>query len=631
MNKRLPFRLIAVALLTIILSITFYVVEPIEAAQSETETKKSDVTPVNIPKESVLHQIPENALGVIYCPSLLELNESINFLAADMMPQAGAAPEFLAQILANSFGAGFESLAELEDIGLDLNRDFVVFLTSLDPPSLSATVHLTDPEAMKQVIETEAEGSAPTEYKGVTYWSSAEGSGSFAILDDTLVFSQQPEVCENVIDIRNGTLNSIAHNPDYALFLTKIIEGKDQVAAYFNLESVIAPFSVTLKEELQSTIGDLENNPATMAAVPMYENMFNGMIEFIEELQSVSLTLQIENTDVQLAPFLKLKNDGKIQDILNKFTPDDLVLLNDLPNSAFINGGFQGNSRLLLDLNTSWLTALMSENTEQNEAFEKLLQQMEEVYESMGDEFSFSVNFNDSIIPDFLVVYELKDEQKVKDYYDKHFLDNFNQMMQTVKDSMGELPQLAMYDGVYAGDPVMHNDVEIKTLIFPNFSAAFNFSADFTDMLPAAAILIPQEWTWSYAFSQGHLFFALGEPEIIKIALDGKAKIGESVADNESYQRLIERLGSDNNLFFAISPLTATKSIISIISKADPNIAAQMQMFAGILMDMPENYSIGFSAKVRDGGIGAKLLITLGDFKQLIQTLAVLSGMGQMQ
>ena len=625
MNKRLPFRLIAAALLTIILSITFYVVGPIEAAQSETETKKSDVTPVNIPKESVLHQIPENTLGVIYCPSLLELDERINFLTANMMPPAGPAPEFLAQILASSFGAGFESLAELEDIGLDLNRDFVVFLTSLDPPSLSATVHLTDPEAMKQVIETETKGSAPTEYKGVTYWSSAEGSGSFAILDDTLVFSQQPEVCENVIDIRNGTLNSIAHNPDYALFLTKIIEGKDQVAAYFNLESIIAPFSVTLKEELQSTIGDLENNPATMAAVPMYENMFNGMIEFIEELQSVSVTLQIEDTDVQLAPFLKLKNDGKIQDILNKFTPDDLVLLNDLPNSAFINGGFQGNSRLLLDLNMSWLTALMSENTEQNEAFEKLLQQMEEVYESMGDEFSFSVNFNDSIIPDYLVIYELKDEQKVKDYYDKHFLDNFNQMMQTVKDSMGELPQLAMYDGAYAGNPIMHNDVEIKTLIFPNFSAAFN--ADFTDMLPAAAILIPQEWTWSYAFSQGHLFFALGEPEIIKIALDGKAKIGESVADNESYQRLIERLGSDNNLFFAISPLTATKSIMSIVSKADPNAAAQLQMFAGILMDVPENYSIGFSAKVRDGGIGAKLLITLGDFKQLIQTFAMLSGM----
>ena len=625
MNKRLPFHFIAVALLTVILSITFYVAEPIEAAQSETESQKVDVAPVNIPKESVLHQIPENALGVIYCPSLLELNERINFLAADMTPQAGPAPELLAQILASSFGAGFESLAELEDIGLDLNRDFVVFLTSLDPPSLSATVHLTDPEAMKQVIETETKGSAPTEYKGVTYWSSAEGSGSFAILDDTLVFSQQPEVCENVIDIRNGTLNSIAHNPDYALFLTKIIEGKDQVAAYFNLESVIAPFSVTLKEELQSTIGDLENNPATMAAVPMYENMFNGMIEFIEELQSVSLTLQIENTDVQLAPFLKLKNDGKIQDILNKFTPDDLVLLNDLPNSAFINGGFQGNSRLLLDLNTSWLTAFMSENTEQNEVFEKLLQQMEEVYESMGDEFSFSVNFNDSIIPDYLVIYELKDEQKVKDYYDKHFLDNFNQMMQTVKDSMGELPQLAMYDGAYAGNPIMHNDVEIKTLIFPNFSAAFN--ADFTDMLPASAILIPQEWTWSYAFSQGHLFFALGEPEIIKIALDGKAKIGESVADNESYQRLIERLGSDNNLFFAISPLTATKSIMSIVSKADPNAAAQLQMFAGILMDVPENYSIGFSAKVRDGGIGAKLLITLGDFKQLIQTFAVLSGM----
>ena len=46
---------------------------------------------------------------------------------------------------------------------------------------------------------------------------------------------------------------------------------------------------------------------------------------------------------------------------------------------------------------------------------------------------------------------------------------------------------------------------------------------------------------------------------------------------------------------------------------------------------MPENYGIGFSAKVQEGGIGAKLFLALADFKQLIQIVTMMQGMGQMQ
>jgi hypothetical protein len=87
-----------------------------------------------------------------------------------------------------------------------------------------------------------------------------------------------------------------------------------------------------------------------------------------------------------------------------------------------------------------------------------------------------------------------------------------------------------------------------------------------------------------------------------------------------SYQKLIEKLGKENNLFLGISPLALAKSIMNIAAKTDPNVAAQMGMFSGILMGIPETYSIGISGKVQDGGVGAKLLITLGDFKQVINT-----------
>ena len=251
MIRRLPLPILLLALLTTLLFVSSPVAEALpeaspSAAQAESAPADKPPPKLNniaalIPDGSVLNLIPEKALGLIYCTSLFELDNKINMLALELMPQAGAPPDILAEILADAFGAGFESLSELEEIGLDLKKDFAIFFNSLDPMSLSATVHLTDPEAMLQIIEVEAEGSTPTEYNGVTYWSTEEDSGNFAILENTLVFSQEAEVCENIIDIRNGEKHGITHNPDYSTFLTDIIEGTNQLAVYFDLESIIAP------------------------------------------------------------------------------------------------------------------------------------------------------------------------------------------------------------------------------------------------------------------------------------------------------------------------------------------------------------------------------------------------------
>ncbi|MDE0481813.1 MAG: DUF3352 domain-containing protein [Candidatus Poribacteria bacterium] len=627
MNKRFTLPLFVAAFLTTILFGTYFITQPINVALADGHevgtTSQSEAVPLEIPKDSVLHLIPETTLGVIYCPSLLDLDDRINAVASELVPQAGESPELLSQILAEAFGAGFESLAELEEIGLDLNQDFAIFLTSLDPPSLSATVHLTDPDAMMQVIETEAEGSEPVQYNGETYWSTPEGSGSFAILENILVFSQQPEICQNVIDISKGTMKSIVANEGYASFLTNIMKGVDQLAAYFNLESIIAPFAEQLKEELQVTIDTIESDPSAMAAAPMVENMFNKVVEIVEELKSISATLQVEGTDVQLAPFLQFKTDGKIQEALKEMAPDELVLLNDLPNQGFINGAFQLNAKQFYEMNVSWLEYFLENDTELNEAFAELLEQMEEIYESMGDEWSFSVNFSDSFMPDYLVIGEMKDEQKLRTYMDEKFLELFQKSMQIMKDKLGDSPQMSMYDGAHVGNPVMHNGVEIKSFIFPNLGAVF------TDV-PDAANFMPQEMHWSYAFSEGLFYFAIGDTEQIKSALDSKAKVSESISENVSYQKLIQKLGIDNNMIFGISPIAMAKSAMNLAAKADPNAAAEINMFAPILMGLTESYSIGISGKVRDGGVGAKLLITLGDFKQIINTFMMMSGMGMM-
>ena len=593
-----------------------------ETAEETLHEAESEM--VEIPSGSVLYLIPKQTLGLIYCPSLLELDYRINTLVTDLIP-TDEDPEILAKILANSFGAGFESLAELKEIGLDLNQDFAVFTTSLNPPRLSAVVHLTDPEAMKQVIAAESEGSAPIEYNGVTYWNATGGDGSFAILDNILVFSQSDEVCESAIDTYKGTQQSVTANPGYTSFLTDIMEGDAQVAAHFNLESIASLMTASLKRESESMRDGLESDPAAMAFAPFLASMFDSTINVIEQLESLSATFEIKGADVQLAPSLKFKNDSEIRQSLEDMIPDELAVLNDLPNLAVMNGAFQGNQQLLLDMNMLWLKMFAAGSPEKQEKLEALTEQMTTFYKSLGDEWGFTVNFGDSIIPDYLIVYEMKDKQLAETYMNDMFLEQLRNTMQIMRDMMGNMPQLSMYDGAHAGPPFMHNDVEIKSFVFPNFGSVFG------EMPPEVAAMLPQEWHWYYAFHEDQLFFAIGGSDLIKAALDRKSGMGDSLSENPSYQKLTGALGTDNNLLLALSPMTMVKSLMPIVAKADPNAGAAMQMFAGMFMNVPETYSIGFSAKVQEGGVGAKLLLTLGDFKQAVQMMMMMQNMGQMQ
>ena len=253
------------AFLTVPLFVCFRNAASAQAVETPSPTVSSD---------SVLHLIPEKTLGIIYCSNAIELDNKINTLFTDLSPQS-ASPEILARMLASALGANFESLADFEAIGLDLNRDFAIFFTRLKPLQLSAAIHLKDTETVKQVIETETGGSAPTAYKNAAYWSENGDGNSFAILDDILVFSQQRAVCENVIDTRNGTIQAITENRGYQSFLTDMLEGTDQLGACFDIEGVTVSLDGSLEEEWKSMTDSLKNNSGAVGLVigDLFEDM----------------------------------------------------------------------------------------------------------------------------------------------------------------------------------------------------------------------------------------------------------------------------------------------------------------------------------------------------------------------
>ena len=586
--------IIVLAFLTVPLFVCFRNAASAQAVETPSSTVSSD---------SVLHLIPEKTLGIIYCPNAIELDNKINTLFTDLSPQSGS-PEILARMLASALGANFESLADFEAIGLDLNRDFAIFFTRLKPLQLSAAIHLKDAETVKQVIETETGGSAPTAYKNATYWSENGDGNSFAILDDILVFSQQRAVCENVIDTRNGTIQAITENPNYQSFLPDMLEGTAQLGICFDIEGVIASLDGSLEEEWKSMIDNLpDNSPVSLAIAPSLKNISEEQIAFIKQLQSVNARLQMEGTDVQITPSLEFQKGSEFANAVEEVS-DALTHLGELPNRASMNAAFQGSSKLQTEISTSWLDFTPKPIRDKQEKEDRLLEQVKDFYESLADRWSVSASFGDGTLANFLFIYELKDEQQAKTYMDEVFLEKLN------------------YTDAYAGPSTMHNGVEIKSYIFPNPNEVFGVTSSdpFDEM--------PPEWHWYYAFSEGQLLFATGTTsQLIQASLDRRTGNSEKFSEHPSYQKLAGRLGTDNNVLLAISPITAFKSILPVVEQMDPDGAAIIQMFSGVFMNLPENYSIGFSAKAQDNSIDAKLLLTFGDLKPLFQAFGMMFGM----
>ena len=541
---------------------------------------KSESRLVPVSKDSVLHLIPEQTLGLIYCPSLLELDNSIRTLKTGLLSEPQTS-DVSAEILSNIFGSQFEDLIALEEV-FNVSRDFAIVLTRLEPLQFGVLAPLRDSKTIKQTIEKVTQADERTEYKGVTYWNDSEDAEIIAILDNILIFSKQREVCENIIDTYNGTIQAITQKPDYISFLTDISEDNDQVAVYFDVETTIASLNRPLAEELEVVIDKLEAADEDDEIAPLLEGISEVGIPFIKQVRAASVRLQMEGTDVQIKPFLKFKNGSEFLEIFEEGS-NQLGFLGELPDRTLINSTFQGSPKLLTEISTSWFKFFPKGDPETQAQGEELLEQVKHFYKSLADRWSFSLNFGNTLLPEYLFIYELKDEASAKTYMDETILEKLN------------------WTGAYPSQSIMHNRVEIKSYIFPNFKvdlpAAF---AEANDLIPTD--LMPTEWHWYYAFTEGQLLFTMGtSPELMIMALDRKAGIGDRFSEHLSYQGLVETLGTDNNVLLAISPITALKSMLQSLGEIIPSL----QLFLDLLTSLPENYSLGFAAKAKNNGIDA--------------------------
>ncbi len=589
---------------------------------------KETMAAPDVDPDSVLNVIPQDTVGVIYIPSLLGINDEINALLAQLIPE-NPPQELPAQILAETFSAGFETLEELEELGLDMRRNFAVFLSGVDPVLYSAAVHVKDAESVKQLVEMEAEGSSSSTHNGVTYYTTGE-EGAFVLMDDVMIYSGSAEVCKKVIDTQKKVMPSIADNADFQSLELDTTSGVNDLIAYFAMDAIAEALRPTLtekaeglKEEMEASV---ETDPELGVGLAQAQSLIDGGLWLLDQSKTLSLTLQLSGTDLQVSPFLKFKPDSEIQAYISQM-PRELTHLKYLPQTAFLNGEMQFQKEVFIEFTQTMMQLFIpssanADTAKIEEATEALTEATENFYAGLGDEIAFSGNFGSSLMPDILYIYDVKDEAQVKATMEKNFTGYLGATMGLMQ-ALGTTQELAsMYSDVSAGSPEIYSGVEIKSYILPNINAIFD------ELLPGMEVAAPEQWNVYYAINDGKMLFAMaGNAQPVKNALDRMAGMGTGFDEAAGYTKLTGALTLKNNMFFAISPITVVKSLVQILAQVDPNIGV-VQMF---LVNIPETYSIGIASQNRDNGVAGELFISIGDFKEVITMLVALQQMGGMQ
>jgi hypothetical protein len=580
--------------------------------------------------ENVLDVIPADAVGVVYAPNLAGFNDEINALFAQMNPQMDAtAPpvEVIAQILAASFGAGFDSLAELEELGFDLSKNFAVFFTGIEQHQMGAAVHIKDVALVKGTIEAEAEGSAAMTHNGMTYYTTGE-EGAFIVLDDVLIYGRSPEICKNAIDVFKKASPPITKNADYTALKLDTSSGMNDLVFYLAVEPIAEPVTVMLNESIAKMAEEIEMeaepNPQLAMSMDMLPKMADAAVWLLEQTTSLSLTLQLNGSDLQIASFLKCHEDSDIQKYI-RGTPTKLMLGKYLPKTAFMNGMMQYDKEGLINMTQGLLKLFTSSDlnadaAKMEEGAQGLTQAMTEFYDALGNEASVSANFSESLMPDVLSIYDVANEKQAKAYMDEKYL-TYLKVTQSWYQGMGVEEYAGMYEGASAGPSEMYNDVEIKSYMLPNINAVLS------ELPLEMEFLKPMQWNIYYAITDGKLFTAMASSaQPLRDALDRLGSTSMGFDQGAGYDKLTRTLGLKNNMLVAISPITAIKSFIQLFAPMDASGSAlQFQM---MLANIPETFSIGIASQNRDGGVEGQLLISIGDFQPLVMIIMSMLQMG---
>ena len=556
--------------------------------------------------------VPHDAIGLIYAQSLKGLNQEISDLMSEMNPATATNQDVVAGVLSDIFEGGFESLADLEEYGFDLEQDFVLYvhrIPSVTEPLLSAIVRIANQDTVLQMIKAESGEVQSIGYNGVNYIKIVEESACFSFLDDVMIYSEHHEVCEKTIDVYQKKTPSILENHSFTDNLDLDDVSNDLVGF---IDRPLFPGS----SELAESVGVMQLLLAT-------GNM-SSLFGFFDQIQSVTLTVQHDTGEFLITPAIQLVPDSEIGNLFSSTKNDFSEILKFLPEQSSVNIGV--GSELYKHLSNFGMQRLAELNVLKSDdpaadvqlLFEDLEQSVEEFLNLVDDEVGMAMNFSGSVIPAQTFVFRIIDETKIIASLEGQFkkLDAF---LQAIGMSETDVASVDNVVEVYEG-------VEIRKFNYNNLLTVMLDSGlnptgeDF--MPPELENLMPDNYYYYYGIANGFLVASsAGNSSSIKSMIDRIFEFENGFDRSVGYTRIMDKLDAAGDMILALSPVTLINQGIKVMaSSGNPNAGMMAVMFA----NMPQTYPIGTSVSSNDNVIKLRLFVSLLDLKDLYTMISAI-------
>ena len=540
--------------------------------------------------------VPHDAIGLIYAQSLKDLNQEISDLMSEMNPAAATNQDVVAGVLSDIFEGGFESLADLEGYGFDLEQDFVLYvhqIPSVTEPLLSAIVRIANQDTVLQMIKAESGEVQSIGYNGVNYIKIVEESACFSFLDDVMIYSEHHEVCEKTIDVYQKKTPSILENHSFTDNL--------------DLDDVSNDLVGFIDRPLFPSASELAESAGIMQLLLTAGNM-SSLFGFFDQIQSVTLTVQHDAGEFLITPAIQLVPDSEIGNLFSSTKNDFSEILKFLPEQSSVNIGV--GSELYKYLSNFGMQRLAELNVLKSDdpatadvqlLFEDLEQSVEEFLNLVDDEVGMAMNFSGSVIPAQTFVFRIIDETKIIASLEGQFkkLDAFLQAVGVAETGIARVDNaVEVYEGV-----------EIRRFNYNNLLM--------TSLVPdeISQNLMPSDYYYYYGIANGFLVAsAAGTSSSIKSMIDRIFGFENGFDRSDGYTRIIDKLDANGDMILALSPVTLINQVIKVMAPSGgPNIGMMAVMFANI----PQTYSIGTSVFSDNNVIKLRLFVSLLDLKDL--------------
>ena len=559
-----------------------------------------------------LNIIPHDTTGLVYAHSLKDLNKEVTDLISEMNPATAPNQDIVANVLSDIFEGGFESLADLEKYGFDLEQDFALYIHQIPSetePVLSATVRIADQETVLQMIKTESGEMQSIDYNGVNYLKTIEESACFSFLDDVMIYSEHYEICEKTIDVYQKKAPSILEKHSFANSFDLDDASNDLVGfvdrPLFPDSSELAGIQLLLE---RSTAGNM-----------------SSIFAFFDQIQSVTLTVQHNTGEFLITPAIQFVPDSEIGNLFSPPKNDFSEILKFLPEQSSLNVGATAELyKYLSNFGMRQLAQVNSLQPDNREAkniqllFEDLEQSVEEFLHFVDGTIGMTMNVSGSFVPDQTFVFKVSDETKIIASLEEQLkkLDVFLQAV-GVSDT---------YVASTNNDTEVYEGVEIRKFNYNNLLTSMldsDLNPDASDFMPPELQnLMPDNYYYYYGIANGFLVgSAAGTSSSIKSMIDRIFGFENGFDQSDGYTRIMDKLDAGGDMILALSPVTLINQIIQLIaSSGNPNVGMMSVMFA----NMPQTYSVGTSMFNNNNIIKLRFFVSLLDLKDLYTVISAI-------